>query len=105
MLQAKYSSILDQDQFLAQNRDIIQDWFNLYQSIKVEYGILDEDIYNMNENGYMIDIVGSSKVVFSKYQKQAFINQAGNRECASLIEAIDITSQRLLLFVILKDKK
>lgn len=51
------------------------DWFNLY---KVEYGILDEDTYNMDENGYIMGVAGSSKVVFSKYQKQAFINQAGN---------------------------
>ena len=104
-LQAKYSRTLDQDRFLAQNRDIIQDWFNLYRSIKAEYGIIDEDTYNMDENGYMIGIAGSSKVVFSKYQKQAFINQAGNREWASLIEAIGTTGRRLPLFVILKGKK
>ena len=79
-LQAKYSRTLDQDRFLAQNQDIIQDWFNLYRSIKAEYGILDEDTYNIDENGYMMSIAGSSKVVFSKYQKQAFINQPGNRE-------------------------
>ncbi len=34
----------------------------------------------MDENGYMIGIAGSSKVVFSKYQKQAFINEPGIRE-------------------------
>ncbi len=68
-LQAKYNRTLDQNRFLAQNRDIIQDWFNLYQSIKAEYGILDEDIYNMNDNGYIMGIAGSSKVVISKYQK------------------------------------
>ncbi len=56
----------------------------------------------MDENGYMIGIAGSSKVVFSKYQKQAFMK---NREWASLIEAIGTTGQRLPLFVILKDKK
>ena len=59
----------------------------------------------MDENGYMMGVVGSSKVVFSKYQKQAFINQAGNREKASLIEAIDTTGRRLPLFVILKGKR
>ena len=79
-LQAKYNRTFDQDRFLAQNQDIIQDWFSLYQSIKAEYGILDEDTYNMDENWYIIGIAGSSKVVFSKYQKQAFMNQAGNRE-------------------------
>lgn len=32
----------------------------------------------MNENGYIMSIDGSSKVIFSKYQKQVFIKQAGN---------------------------
>ena len=105
VVQAKYSRTLDQDQFLAQNQDIIQDWFNLYRSIKAEHGILDEDTYNMDENGYMMGIAGSSKVVFSKYQKQAFINQPGNREWASLIEAIGTIGERLSLFVILKGKR
>ena len=53
----------------------------------------------------MIGIAESSKVIFLKYQKQAFVNQAGNREWASLIKAISTTSQRLQLFVILKGKK
>ena len=34
----------------------------------------------MNKNGYMIGIAESSKVMFSKYQKQTCINQAGNWE-------------------------
>ena len=56
------------------------DWFNLYQSINAAYSIFDKDMYNMDENGYMMGIAGSSKVVFSKYQKQTFMNQAGNRK-------------------------
>lgn len=53
----------------------------------------------------MIGVAGSSKVVFLKYQKQAFINQAENRECASLIEAVGTMGRRLPLFVILEGKK
>ena len=89
VLQSKYSCTLDQERFLAQNQDSIQEWFDLYQSTKVKYKIHDEDIYNMDENRYMME---SSKVVFSKYQKQAFINQVGNWEWALLIEAISTTS-------------
>lgn len=37
-------------------------------------------MYNMDDNNYMIDVMGSFKVIFSKYQKQTFINQADNRE-------------------------
>ena len=74
-------------------------------SIKVEYGIHDNDMYNMNKNEYIMGIVGSSKVVFLKYQIQTFENQPKNREWSSLLEAIDTTSQQLPLFIILKDKK
>ena len=35
--------------------------------IKAKHGILDGDIYNIDENGYMMGIGRSSKVVFSKY--------------------------------------
>ena len=77
----------------------------MYWRIKAQYSILDKDMYNMDENSYMIGMAGSSKVVFSKSQKQAFINQAGNREWALLIEAIGTTGHRLPLFVILKGKR
>lgn len=50
-------------------------------------------------------IAGNSKVLFSKYQRQAFINQSGNREWASPIEAIGTTGEQLPLFVILKGKR
>ncbi len=104
-LQSKYSFTLYPDRFLAQNCNIIQNWFKPYQSIKAEYGIFDKDRYNMNENRYMMGIARSFKVVFLKNQKQTFINQAGNREWTSLIEVIGTKSQQLLLFVILKGKK
>lgn len=39
----------------------------MYQSVKAKYGIFDKYIYNIDQNRYMISIIGSSKVVFSKY--------------------------------------
>lgn len=78
MLQAKYSCNLNQDQFLAQDNNIIYNWFNLYQSTKAKHGILNKNTYNMDENRYIMGIIGSSKIVFSKYQKWAFLNQFRN---------------------------
>ena len=59
----------------------------------------------MNENGYMITIISSFKVIFSKYHKHTFMNQIENRELVSLIEAISGISKQLPLFVILKKKR
>ena len=48
----------------------------------------------------MIGIAESSKVVFSKFQKQVFINQASNQEWVSFIQLISTTHYQLLLFII-----
>ena len=42
---------------------------------------------NMDENSCLIYMVGNSKMIFLKYLEQAFINQVGNYEWTSLIEA------------------
>ena len=49
-------------------------------------------------------VARSAKVVFSKYEKQAFIKQCGNRKWAFLIEVIDIKYQ-LSMWCIFKEKR
>ena len=43
--------------------------------MKAQYGILDEDTYNIDEKKFLMGVAGSAKVVFSKYEKQAFVKQ------------------------------
>ena len=102
-LKSKYSRTLDQERYLAEDFQTIQDWFVLYASVKAQYGILDEDTYNMDEKGFMMGVAGSAKVVFSKHEKQAFVKQCGNRDWASLIEAISCR-RRLPMWCIFKGK-
>ena len=66
-LQAKHSRTLDQDRLFAENEEIFQHWFDLFLSTKQKHGILDEDIYNMDEKGFMMGVAGSAKVVISKH--------------------------------------
>ena len=75
---------------------------DLFLSTKQKHGILYEDIYNMDEKGFMMGVAGSAKVIISKHEKQAFSAQSGNREWVSLIEAIGTTGRSLPLFVIFK---
>ena len=79
-LKFKYSRILDQERYLAEDPRIIQDWFAFYASMKAKYNILNEDKYNMDEKRFMMGVAGSVKTVLSKYEKQAFVKQCGNRE-------------------------
>ena len=70
--------------------------------MKEKHRILDEDIYKMDEKGFMMRVAASAKVVISKHEKQAFSAQPGNREWVSLIESICTTGRTLPLFVIFK---
>lgn len=89
-LKSKYSRTLVQERFLAEDPVIFHEWFELYNSVKAEYGILDKDTYNMDEKGFMMGVAESAKVVFSKHERQAFVRHCGNREWASLIEAVGV---------------
>lgn len=58
----------------------------------------------MDEKSFMMGVARSAKVVFSKYEKQAFVQHCGNREWASLIETVGV-QRRLLFWCIFKGKK
>lgn len=48
---------------------MIQDWLICINLFKVKHGIIDKDIYNINQNRYTFGIAESSNEVFSKYHK------------------------------------
>ena len=59
----KYSRNLDQSRKDAGSPEILRDWFELYTTTLVKYGISDEDTYNMDEKGFAMGIADSSKVI------------------------------------------
>ncbi|GAB1315401.1 hypothetical protein MFIFM68171_05611 [Madurella fahalii] len=36
---------------------VINEWFTLIQNVKAKYGIVDDDIYNFDETGFIIGII------------------------------------------------
>ena len=70
VLHSKYSFRLDHKRFLAQNRNSIQESFDLDLFIKAQHDILHKNTYNMDEFSYMMGIARNSKEVVSKYQKR-----------------------------------
>ena len=59
----QYSRNLNQDRKDAENIKFIQKWFDLYNSTRIQHGILKSDIYNMNEKGFAMGIADSFKVL------------------------------------------
>ncbi len=98
-----YIPPLDKERAMAQDHDILAGWFNLFQSLKKEHGIEIEDIYNMDEKGFMQGVVAKLRVMISKYEK-AHMTQCGNREWVSLIECISMDGKVLKPWIIFKGK-
>jgi len=48
--------------------------------LKEEHEIEIEDIYNMNEKGFMQRVIAKLRIMISKYEKKTHMTQCGNRE-------------------------
>ena len=67
----------------AKNEDplVIGSWYNLVRVTKDKYGILDDDIYNFDETGFMMGVIGTELVVTSAEARiRPKSIQLGNRE-------------------------
>ena len=78
-LKMAFNRARDHQRWLQESPVIVGDWFRLVANVKAKYGIQDVDIYNFDETGFQMGIIGSTKVVTGseRQQKPAAI-QLGN---------------------------
>ena len=79
-LKTKFVTGRDKDRVLAQDPTKITHWFTLYDTTVTDYEIENDDIYNMDEKGLLLRVIGKVKVILSKYEKQGYLTQDGSRE-------------------------
>ena len=78
-LKVKFNRKYDYKRALCEDPEIIQGWFRLVQNMRVKYGILDDDMYNFDEAGFMIGVISTGAVVTrSDRQGRAKMLQQGN---------------------------
>lgn len=93
----------------AKNEDpkTLAEWFQRFQSTRLQYGIADEDIYNFDETGFAMGILrlaASKVVVSSDTVGRATVIQPGDRKWVTVIETINASGWCLPPFVILDGK-
>jgi len=104
-LRMKWSRNRDQVRSDAENIDAIRRWFSLFEQVVTDNGIAQEDMYNMDEKGFMKGIGEEVKVVIPRREEEAIPCQLGNREWVTVIEAISGAGELLPAFVIFEGKK
>ena len=94
----------DNNRILATNKEAIRKFFDEYEAIIAEYGIHEDDIYNMDESGFLIGVARSWKVIKFHGTKAPRTRNPNNREFCTLIECISASGRALNPLAILKGK-
>jgi hypothetical protein len=84
-------------------------YFELLTNKITQYDVLPKDIYNMDEKGFMIGVIGRSKRIFSKARwdsKEVRASlQDGSREWVTLLAAICVDGSHLSPGIIFESKR
>ena len=62
-LKTRFSRSYDFQRALCEDSKLIEDWFQLVANMKAKYGILDCDMWNFDETGFMMGVISSTMVV------------------------------------------
>ncbi|KID81257.1 transposase [Metarhizium guizhouense ARSEF 977] len=84
----------------AESVEKIATYFELLHDCICDYGIVDSDIWNMDETGFRIG-VGKSRMIVTKRSRASYLGLPTNRESATAIEAISAGGLSVPAFLIL----
>jgi hypothetical protein len=102
-LKTRFNRVYDFERALNEDPALISKWFELFKSTKDEYGIVDEDVWNFDETGFMMGIIHPHMVV-TKAERigRAKSVQPGNRDWATAIIAISAEGEVIPPYILLK---
>lgn len=95
----------DRQRVLCEDPRVISPWFELVQRTREKYGILDEDIYNFDETGFMMGMISAQSVVTGserRYRPKGI--QPGNREWTTVIQGINAYGWAIPPFIVFAAK-
>jgi hypothetical protein len=102
-LQIAQSKKYDYQRAQREDPEVIKEHFQLLKNVANKYGIQDDDIYNMDEIGFLRGDIGTAKVVTAKDGPKYHI-QPGDRDWMTVIECINVAKRRIPAMVVAKGK-
>jgi len=80
----------------------LERWFRKLKAVRDEYGILDQDIHNMDETGFRIGVRRKHKVITRIATKRQYQSDPDNRDYITSIESISAAGEVHAPLLILK---
>jgi hypothetical protein len=104
-LRTRWSRPYDRQRAACEDSAIIKPWFTLVQNMKAKYGIVDEDMYNFDESGFLLGKISSQLVVTGLERPgKAKKLQPGDREWVTLVQGVGSTGRVIPPFLIFAGK-
>ncbi|OJD12180.1 hypothetical protein ACJ73_09398, partial [Blastomyces percursus] len=104
-LKTRFSRPYDYKRALCEDPKVIREWFDLVRNTIQKYGIVQEDVYNFDETGFQMGVIGTSKVVTgSERSLNPKLIQPGNTEWVTIVEGVNATGWTLPPMIVLKGK-
>jgi hypothetical protein len=102
-LQTRQTRSYDNQRALCEDPVKIQGWFRLVANFTAKFGIRVEDIYNFDETGFLMGVLGTTTVVTSSDRTtKPKLVQPGTREGVTVIQGINSQGWSIPPFIIFK---
>ncbi|KAK0367451.1 fot5 transposase, partial [Colletotrichum limetticola] len=104
-LRTRFFRKYDYKRAQCEDPDAINAWFRLVANTIAKYGIVESDIYNFDETGFMMGQIASGMVVTSaERHSNTKMMQPGNREWVTVIQAISSSGYSVPPYIIVAGK-
>lgn len=103
-LKSRFSTPKDRERIVAEDVGVFRKWFDLFIGQVNKYKIKPRNIYNMDEKGYAMGMIGKARVIVSQHDRVAYMMQEGSREWVTLLECVTMDGDMLGVQFIFKGK-
>lgn len=104
-LSSRFSRRYNYERAKCEDPKIIGEWFTLVQKTILQYGIDNDDIYNIDKTSFAIALTATAKVITrSEYYGRRSLLQPGNPEWVTAIECTNASGWALPPCIIFKGK-
>jgi DDE superfamily endonuclease/helix-turn-helix, Psq domain/Tc5 transposase DNA-binding domain len=102
-LATRYNRKYDYQRAKCEDPELIRGWFRLLHNTIAKYGVVESDIYNFDETGFLMGVITTCMVVTSSERRgRAKSKQPGNREWVTVIQGVNAVGWALPPFVVVK---
>jgi DDE superfamily endonuclease/Tc5 transposase DNA-binding domain/helix-turn-helix, Psq domain len=104
-LRTRFQRKYDYQRAKCEDPAVVRAWFELVRNTIAKYAIVDADIYNFDETGFMMGVISTGMVVTSSDgRKQAKKTQPGNREWVTVVQAVNSVGYAIPPFLVVAGK-